>query len=122
MPSGYSGTYGINATAFTLQPSQGQWEEKSSIGTDGSGHPIYPAHGEFTLTWGIMSTSEFKQLNDFYNIVSNTGTVVTELPKWGDTDYIFYSYSGTVLSRPVAGAYFSTYVTNVKLSISKIRV
>ena len=53
-----------------------------------------------------MSTAELKQVNDAYLAVSNTGTAVVDLPKWGDNDYVFYSYSGTVLSRPTVGAYF----------------
>jgi hypothetical protein len=122
MPAGYSGTYGVNGVALTLQPTSGQWEAKSSLGFDGNGHPIYPPMGEFTLSWDLISTNDFKQLNDFYESVSNTGTVTTELPKWGDVDYLFYSYSGTVWQRPTAGEYFMRYVTGVKMTVSRIRV
>lgn len=122
MPAGYSGSFGINGTAISLPPTQGQWEAKDVIGVDGNGHPIYSAYGDFTLSWGLMSTTEFKQLNDWYITVSNTGTVVAELPKWGDTDYLYYAYSGTIINRPTVGAYFTGYVTDVRLLISRIRV
>jgi hypothetical protein len=122
MPSGFSGSYGINGVALTLQPSEGRWEAKSTLGRDGEGRPIYPAIGEFTLSWGLMSTSEFKQLNDVYLSVSNSGTVVSELPKWGDVDYLYYAYSGTIVDRPTVGAYFVGYVSDVRMTIGKIRV
>ena len=121
MPAGYSGSYGVNGIKLTLQPSQGVWEGLDIIGFDGDGRPIYPSVGEFTLSWGLMSTSELKQINDIYLSVSNTGTVVTELPKWGDTDYLYYAYSGTIVDRPTVGEYFMGYVTNVALVIGKIR-
>ena len=69
-----------------------------------------------------MSTAELKQVNDAYLAVSNTGTAVVDLPKWGDNDYVFYSYSGTVLSRPTVGAYFAGFVEDVTLVISSIRI
>lgn len=122
MPAGYSGSYGFNGTKLTLQPSKGQWESKDILGRDGSGRAIYPSMGDFTLIWGIMSTSEFKQLNDYFLYVSNTGTIVSDLPKWGDVDYLFYSYSGTLLNRPSVGSYFSEYVEDVRLLITNIRV
>ena len=121
MTQGITGAYSINGTNLTLQPSEGKWEAKDVIGRDGSGRAIYPATSDFTLSWGLMSTSEFKQLNDFYEYVSNTGTVVVDLPRWGDTDYTFYSYSGAFVNRPTAGAYFERYVTDVQLLVTSVR-
>lgn len=122
MTSGFSGTYAINGTNLTLLPSQGNWEAKEIIGYDGAGRPLYPAIGEFTLGWDLVPTSDLKQLIDFYDYVSNTGTCVIDLPKWGDVDYLFYSYSGTFPNRPTVGAYFMGYVTDVKMLITNIRV
>jgi hypothetical protein len=122
MPSGFSGSYGVNGVALTLQPTSGQWEAKSPLGFDGNGHPIYPPMGEFTLSWGLISTGELAQLINFYESVSNTGTVVTELPKWGDSNYLFYSYSGTIIQRPTVGEYFQGWVSDVKMIVSRIRV
>lgn len=119
--NGTSGSYAVNGTAFTLQPSEGKWEQKDIIGRDGSGRAIYPAMTDFTMTWGLVSTAEFKQLNDFYEYVSNTGTLVVDLPKWGDTNYTFYSYTGAFVNRPTAGAYFERYVTDVQLVVTGIR-
>lgn len=119
---GLSGSYAINNTELTLQPSIGRWEEKQIIGYDGSGRPIYPAVGDFTLEWDLISTSDMKQLIDFYDYVSNTGTSVADLPEWGDNEYKFHSYSGTFPNRPIAGEYFMGHVSNVKMTISNIRV
>lgn len=118
---GYSGGYALNGTNLTLQPSSGMWDAKEIVGYDGSGRPIYPAVAEFTLSWDLVPTSDLKQLIDFYDYVSNTGSVVADLPKWGDNGYIFYSYSGTFPNRPTVGAYFMGYVTDVKMVINSIR-
>lgn len=118
---GYSGSYALNGTNLTLQPSSGMWDAKEIVGYDGSGRPIYPAVAEFTLSWDLVPTSDLKQLIDFYDYVSNTGSVVADLPKWGDNDYMFYSYSGTFPNRPTVGAYFVGYVTDVKMVINNIR-
>ena len=118
---GLSGTYSLNGTELTLQPTSGNWEAKEIVGYDGNGRPIYPAIAEFTLNWDLISTSELKQLIDFYDYVSNTGSVVADLPKWGDNDYMFYSYSGTFPNRPTASTYFQGWVSGVKMSITNIR-
>ena len=122
MTSGFSGTFAINGTDLTLKPTSGAWEAKEIIGYDGSGRPIYPAVGEFTLSWDLVPTADMKQLLDFYDYVSNTGSCVVDLPKWGDVDYLFYSYSGTFPNRPTAGEYFMGYIGSVKMVISGIRV
>ena len=118
---GYTGSYAINGTKIS-QPTNGKWLDKETLGLDGNGRPIYPAFVEFEMNWGIISTSDFKLLNDYFNYSNASGTVVVDLPKWGDTDYLFYSYSGTQMSRPIAGEYFSGYITNARLLITSIRV
>ena len=119
---GFSGTYSVNGTTLTLQPTTGNWETKEILGFDGSGRPIYPAIGEFNLTWELMSTTELKQLIDFQATVMSTGSCVVDLPKWGDADYLFYSYSGTYPNRPSVGEYFQGYVSNVTMKITGIRL
>jgi len=119
---GYTGSFAINGTQLSLQPSEFQWQEPPLLGRDGQGRPVYPAFREFTLKWDFMSTSELAQLNNFFLYVSATGTAVVDLPKWGDTGYLFYSYSGTFLNVPVVGAYFNQYVSDVQLVVSGIRV
>ena len=121
MTQGYSGSYAVNGVNIP-KPSTGKWEQKEMIARNGYGIPTYPSVTDFTLTWGILSTSELNQLLSFHLYVQNTGTVVTDLPKWGDAGYLFYSYSGTVVNRPSVGAYFVEYVEDVQLVISNIRV
>lgn len=119
---GQSGIYAFNGTNITMSPSDGGWEDKDVIGIDGFGHSIYPAVTEFNMEWGLMHTVDFKQLQDIYLTTISTGTVVVDLPKWGDATYIFYSYSGTIISRPTVGKYFAEYVKDVKLVVSNIRI
>lgn len=118
---GASGTYAINSTRFILQPTEGEWDSREILGVDGNGHPIYPAVREFHITWGLAHPNDVKQLIDTYNALGNTGTAVFDLPKWGDADYIFYSYSGCTMREPEVGAYFNGYISNVRLTLMKVR-
>lgn len=118
---GASGTYATNGTDWTLQPTTGHWVERNQYGIDGSGHPIYSNFRNFEATWELISTSDAKQIIDFYNTVSSTGSVVSCLPEWGNTNYEFRNYSGTTLQEPVVGEYFQGYIQSVKLLIINIR-
>lgn len=118
---GYSGTYAINNTDLTLQPSEGQWLTRTDYGVDGGAHTIYALPRKFELKWDLISPTDLKQIIDFYNAVGNTGTVVFCLPKWGDADYQFYNYSGTTVAEPEVGAYFQGYIQSVKMLVMNIR-
>lgn len=122
MTQGITGTYSINGVDIQLSPSQGGWEDKDSAGIDGNGHTIFPQVTEFTMEWGLMATYELKQLQDAFLTTNVTGTAVVDLPQWGATDYTFYSYSGTIVSRPHVGKYFANYVKDVSLKVTNIRV
>ena len=119
---GTSGSFAVNGTAFTLQPFQFGWNDKEVIGEDGTGRPLYPAVTTFTIKWKLMGTADFKQINDFYQAVSVSGTAIVDLPKWGDTDYTFQSYSGTYLTRPTFEKYFNGYIEGVSMTVTNIRV
>lgn len=121
MTTGLSGTYGFNNINLNLQPTTGKWVERTSYGYDGSAHPIYSALRSFEITWDLISPTDAKQIIDFYNTVSATGTVVACLPKWGDTEFTFYNYSGVTINEPVVGEYFQGFITSVSLLIINIR-
>lgn len=118
---GYSGSYSINGVKI-LQPTSHQWSEFDILGIDGNGRPIYPQIGEYQLDWASMSISDLSTLINFANFSLTTGTCVVDLPKWGDNDYLFYSYSGTYISFPIVGSYFAEYVEDVRLIIRNIRI
>lgn len=118
---GASGTYAFNNTDFLLPPTSGKWNQRDSLGIDGLGHSIYPAVRTFELTWALISTIDLKQIIDVYNTVSNTGTVVACLPKYGDTDYIFFNYSGVTMQEVSVEEYFQGYVQGVRLLLMNIR-
>lgn len=118
---GTSGSYAINGTELQLPPTTGKWSDRNSLGIDGNAHPIYSAVRQFVLSWGLMSPSEVQQINNFYLSAGNTGTVVVDLPKWGNSTYSFYSYSGCTLNEPEVGEYFCGYITDVTLVVNKVR-
>lgn len=121
MTQGLSGAFAFNGTNLTLQPTETRWGERESYGIDGAGHPIYPNVRTFEMTWQLISASDLSQLVNFFNIVSSTGTVVADLPKWGDVQYLFYGYSGCTLSEPVVSTHFAEHTQDVKLLILNIR-
>lgn len=115
-------TIKFNNTELTLQPTFFRWMPRITLGTSGSGHPIYPGVHEFQLSWGIMPLSDYDQIRDFYNALGVTGTVVAYLPDINQNSYTFKNYSGCTLREPEAGQYFTQHVTDVTLMVTNIRV
>ena len=117
---GTSGSFAINGVVLSLQPSVHRWTGRDILGTDGNGRPLYPALREYEMVFDLVPTSDLVQLVNA-QLSSVTGTLVMDLPKWGDSTYTFYSYSGTVAREPEVGEYFIDHVKSVKWLISNIR-
>lgn len=122
MTTGLSGTYGINGTDLTLQPTEGRWVERESLGIDGGGHEIYSGIRQFEMTFVLTAMGELKQVIDVFNSVAATGTVAVDLPQWGASDYRFFRYSGCCAKEPSFGPYFEGYGQDVIFTITNIRV
>lgn len=121
MTIGASGSYAINASNLTLQPSTHQWQDRQTYGFDGAAHPIQSAVRTYELGWQLMSPAEFTELVTHYRTVQNTGTVAVDLPQFDGTQYQFYRYSGCTLSEPIFGDYFNGYLKDVRMLIYNIR-
>lgn len=120
MTQGYSGSYGINGVNLTLSPSDGGWVVRDELGRDGNNRPIYPAIREFEMKWDLISSADLQQIINA-QLSSVTGSIISDLPKWGASDYLFYSYSGTIWNEITVGHYFVGYSTDVTLVISNVR-
>lgn len=116
-----SGTYAINGSAFTLQPTYGTWLPREALGIDGNGHPVYPATYEFEISWGIASQGEFYQLLQFFDSINITGSAVVSLPKLRSSTYLFYDYTGCVVQEPSFNRYFTEHPESISLLITNIR-
>jgi hypothetical protein len=112
--------YKINNTLLLSQPETGRWVNRSDLGMDGAGHPVYPALREYELNWGYMDTAELYQLQSFYELVGNSGTVSVDLPEHAAGVYGFHTYSGCTLSEPQFSNYFEEHYSDVKLIIYKV--
>lgn len=121
MTQGLSGSFAINGTDLSLQPTTSRWGERESYGIDGAGHPIYSQVRTYELTWQLINPSDWSQIVGFYNLVSSTGTCVVDLPKWGINTYNFHSYSGCTLTEPTLGEDFSEHYQEAKLLILNVR-
>ena len=120
MTTGYSGSFAVNGTRFLLQPTTAGWVDRDEIGIDGNGHPIYASNRQFIMKWGLAHPNDVKQLIDIYKILGSTGTAVFDLPEWGESDYIFESYTGCTMQEPKVGEYFNGYITDVSLFLIKV--
>ena len=117
MTTGASGTFAFNNTNINQYPTDHRWVERTQYGVDGGAHPIYSQIRSYQMTWNLISPADAKQIIDFYNLVGNTGTVVSCLPQWGNVDYVFFNYSGTTLVEPTFSGYFMGYLTDFKLLV-----
>lgn len=114
--------YAINGTTLDAQPTTGRWIDRDTIGVTGEGHGVYPALRSFQITWNFMTAAQFEEIHDFWENNSITGTVVANLPKYKDSSYGFFAYSGTVLREPQFGEFFVEHYSDVTLLIVRIQV
>ena len=120
--NGLSGSYALNGTNLTLQPSSGIWKPRANYGVDGGGHIIYSAVHEFDMVFDLENMSDFNQILSAYDKVASSGTVVVDLPMFHAADDRFYSYSGCSLSEPQIGSpFFMGYAASVTLTVMNIR-
>jgi hypothetical protein len=113
-------TIKVSGVELLLQPTKHRWVPQKDLDTDGDNRPTYPRVREYELAWQLMSTAEFQQVYDIWR-ATTTGTVVTELPQLGATDYQYYPYSGTTWEQPETDPYFEGYITNVKVIVRNVR-
>jgi len=116
-----TGTYQISGTDLLLQPTSGRWIPRKAIRMDGNGHPVYPGVREFEMRFQLGEPGDYSQLQDFFESVGNTGTVVVDLPKYGYTSYEFESYTGCVLREPETREYFSQHQRHFTILVTNIR-
>lgn len=115
-----SGTYAINTTDFLLKPITGRWIDRLRVGVDGNGRAIYAPTRQFECRWEMVTPAEFNQLQVWWTSIGQTGTVTADLPRYGDTTYNFYRYSGVYVQEPIQGSYWEEYEQDVTLLIINI--
>lgn len=102
-------------------PETSGWISREDLGNDGNGRPIYPRFRNYELKWGLMSLADYKQIQDYYNVQAQTGTLVVDLPQYGGSAYTFFSYTGCIIKEPAYGEYFNEYYSDVVLVVTRIR-
>lgn len=113
--------YKINGTTITLQPTVGRWIPKGSFGTDGNGHEVYPMYREFEMRWQLISATDAFQIQDFFDSLIITGSVIIDLPKYKSSTYVFESYTGCILHEPQMEDFYQEHRTNMVLLVTNIR-
>jgi|SRR3990167_1691560 len=121
MTAGASGTYAINGTNFTLQPTSGRWYPRTLTGYDGNGRAVYVPLREFEIRWDFIDMASANQIQTFFNSIGATGSAVVDLPQYMATPYQFYSYSGCHLNEPEIDVFFEENASNMMLLVTSIR-
>jgi hypothetical protein len=117
-----SGSFSINTVDFLLEPTEHKWIPRTMLGRDGAGHPIYSGVREYEMRFVLTSLTEYWQLQQWFNLMSNTGTLTVDLPTYAVSgSYYFSRYSGCFIDEPEAGTYFSEAKTDMLLTIHNIR-
>jgi len=114
-------TYKINGTEILTQPTEAGWVGRDSIGIDGNGHQVYVGVRNYRFKWDLIDPQTYDQLQTFYNLQGNTGTVVVDLPYYTSGSYSFFPYSGCVMEEPKYGKFFVGHYDSVDLIITNIR-
>lgn len=113
--------YQINGTGIPLEPTEGRWLERELIGYDGNGRPIYPATRQFELRWGLADPGEVWQLQEWFQTIGATGSLVASLPRYAWPAYEFHAYSGVYIHEPTVNTYFTEHYTEIVLLVTNIR-
>jgi len=116
-----SGSYAINGTPLTLQPTTGRWSPRQLLGVDGNGRGIYAPLRNFELTWDLVDQAAFDELRTYFDSLTITGSVIVDLPKWDADSYNFVSYTGCFLREPERSVYFAEHSTRITWLVTNIR-
>lgn len=118
-----SGSFKINDTVLIDQPTVGRWMPRETYGTDGTGHPVYPALRSFEMSWELISSAGYGQLYGFFRDASGTRFISCDIPRYGDPNFLFATHSGCVLNEIQFGDTYYTdegYIPNVRVVISNL--
>lgn len=102
-------------------PSDIHWVLPKVWGINGSGQERLNPYGQVELTWSYIHFDDYTTLRDAYDSI--TGTAILTLPTfYGDINSSSWqSYGGVIVGMPRPnGGYFGGYLTNVKMTVSKI--
>ena len=116
-----SGTYAINTVDFLIKPVSGRWIDRLQVGVDGNGRAIYAPTRQFECRWEMLTPTQFNQLQVWWTSIAQTGTVTADLPRYGDTTYNFFRYTGVYVQEPIQGSYWEEYEQDVTLHIINIK-
>jgi hypothetical protein len=89
-------------------------------GIDGNGRAIYSRVREFQFRWGLLSTAQVWQLQEWWQTIGATGTVTAALPRYAWPTYTFFTYTGVYIQEPVLDVYFTESLTDVTLLVTNI--
>ena len=113
--------YKVNGTGIPLQPTTGRWLPRRLLSVDGNGRARYAPTREFELRWGLKNPGQRWQIQEWFQGIGATGTVVVDLPRYAWSAYEFHPYSGVFIREPEDNVYFFQNYTEVVLLVTNIR-
>lgn len=104
-------------------PTDSNWIIAETRGIDGIGQKRYTPYFSYQITYNNISPIDYYSgILAIWNGHYMSGTAVVKLPKYNGSDYVFSEYSGTIIDRPEIGKYNNNFISDVKITIRKIRV
>jgi hypothetical protein len=97
---------------------------RPAIDIQGDSRPIYGPVRTVQLRWALTTYEEWASMQDLFDLVQSTGTVVVQLPAFPTitgSAMSYSEYSGCILGEPQVGQFFAeSYPESVVLVITNI--
>jgi len=102
-------------------PTSAQWVIPTERGKDLTGQTRYNGLFGFTLTWNLLTQTEYNLLYTTWLGHYGSGTATAQLPEYNNATYQFRVYSGCVFDMPIFGSPYDTnYPSAIKIEIRRI--
>ena len=113
--------YKINGNDLPLLPTDGGWQQRRVLGTDGNNLAIYEPTYSYMISWDFLTYEEFEVIYDYWFAISASGSVSIALPPRKGAAYTpFTTYTGCVLDEPVHDKFYQGYYPSVRLQVRNI--
>lgn len=109
----------INSVDIATMPSDHDWGDRTTLGYDGNGSPIYTAPRTYEMSWEWVDASTLSQMITAFNGASGTSQQVT-LPTWNSPTGGYSTYNAIFTEPTYKNSFMGNY-GNVKWLLLNIK-